>query len=328
MITPLLVAFLTSTVFSLIFTRIRGHWQILDIPNYRSLHSRPTPRTGGIAILLGGGGGLLLTRFLEGYLITSLPLLATILILALVALLDDRHSLGAGLRLLIQVSTILIMLILQPTPVPDTMVSIVTLLFLVWMINLYNFMDGMDGFAGGMAIIGFGTFALLAWQAGNMEFALGCAIIVASCLGFLLLNFPPARLFMGDVGATVLGLLAGIVILKAHIEAILPFWLGLLVFSPFIVDASVTLATRMLRGEKFWQPHKTHYYQKLVQIGWGHKRTVLAEYALMIACGTSAVAAAPQPLTLQTTIIAGWAVIYVILIYLIHRTAQHREPPA
>ena len=89
----------------------------------------------------------------------------------------------------------------------------------------------VSGFAAGMAIFGFGTFALLAWQAGHIEFALGCAIIVAACSGFLLFNFPPARLFMGDAGSTVLGLLAGVVILKAHSEAILPFWLGLLVLA-------------------------------------------------------------------------------------------------
>jgi len=88
----------------------------------------------------------------------------------------------------------------------------------------------------------------------------------------------------------------------------------------------VTLATRILRGEQFWKPHKTHYYQKLVQIGWGHKRTVLAEYVLMSAAGGTAVVVADQSLAHQTVIIAGWAVLYAILIYLIHRAEQHREP--
>ena len=326
MIPAIVAAFIVAGLLSLLLAKARGHWLVLDIPNERSLHTRPTPRTGGIAILLGGFTALLMFWLLEGYLITGLPLLAAILILALVALLDDRHTLGAGPRLLTQIGVVSLLLLTQQLPVSGSLTLIITLMFLVWMINLYNFMGGMDCFAAGMAIVGFGTFALLAWQSGHLEFALGCAIIIAASAGFLLLNFPPARLFMGDTGSTVLGLLAAVVILYAHSEAILPVWLGLLVFSPFIVDASVTLASRILRGEKFWQAHKTHYYQRLVQIGRGHKRTVLAEYALMIACSTTALVAASQPLAQQTTIVAGWAVIYAVLMYLIHRAERHREP--
>jgi UDP-N-acetylmuramyl pentapeptide phosphotransferase/UDP-N-acetylglucosamine-1-phosphate transferase len=326
MLLVLAITFAVTGLMSWWLANASGHWRILDIPNERSLHIRPTPCTGGIAILLGTGTGLLAAWLWNGYTVVSLPLATAVLVLTLVALLDDRHTLGAGPRLLTQISVVSLLLFTQQLPLSGSLILIAALLFLIWMINLYNFMDGMDGFAGGMAIIGFGTFALLAWQAGNMDFALGCAIIVAACTGFLLLNFPPARLFMGDAGSTVLGLLAGVVILKAHIEAVLPFWLGMLVFAPFIVDASVTLVTRMLRGNKFWLPHKTHYYQKLVEIGWGHKRTVLAEYALMIACSGTAIAAAPQSLPRQTIIIAGWGLIYLILIYLIIRAERRREP--
>ena len=326
MLLALTITFTVTGIISWWLTTACGHWLALDIPNERSLHTRPTPRTGGIAILLGTGTGLLAAWLWNGYTVVSLPLTTAVLVLALIALLDDRHTLGAGPRLLTQIGVVSLLLFTQQFPVSGSLALIVTLMFLVWMINLYNFMDGMDGFAAGMAIFVFGTFALLAWQAGNMDFALGCAIIVAASAGFLLLNFPPARLFMGDTGSTVLGLLAGVVILTAHSKAILPVWLGLLVFSPFIVDASATLGTRILRGEKFWQAHKMHYYQRLVQISWGHKRTVLAEYALMIACSATAIAAMRQPLARQTTIIAVWAVIYVILIYWIHKAERRREP--
>ena len=326
MVPAMIAAFVITWLLALLLANARGYWLILDEPNQRSLHTRPTPRTGGIAILAGAAAGLFTAWITGDYALVALPTGISIFTLALVALLDDRHNLGAGLRLLIQMAVVAFLLYSSHRPGLNTLVYAAAFLLLVWMINLYNFMDGMDGFAGGMAIMGFGTFALLAWQAGNMEFALGCAIIVAACLGFLLLNFPPARLFMGDAGSTVLGLLAGLVILKAHHDAILPLWLGILVFSPFIVDASVTLVTRVLRGERFWLPHKTHNYQKLVETGWGHKRTVLAEYALMIACSGTAIAAAPQSLPRQTVIIAVWAVIYTILIYQIHRAEQHREP--
>jgi UDP-N-acetylmuramyl pentapeptide phosphotransferase/UDP-N-acetylglucosamine-1-phosphate transferase len=319
-------ALITSTVLAWILSRTRGRWLAVDIPNHRSLHTTPTPRSGGLAILAGAAAGVFTHWLSNGDLLLDKASTAAVLALVMIALVDEHYPIAAGLRLLLQTLVVAGLLISDPVPEVTSLPWFALLLGLVWMINLYNFMDGMDGFAGGMAITGFGTFALLAWQSGSVDLALACAILVAACSGFLLLNFPPARLFMGDTGSTVLGLLAGMVIFKAHLENILPFWLGLLVFSPFIVDASVTLATRILRGEKFWLPHKSHNYQILVESGWGHKRTVLAEYALMLACSATAIAAAPQSPWRQATIIAGWALLYAILIYLIRRTARRREP--
>jgi UDP-N-acetylmuramyl pentapeptide phosphotransferase/UDP-N-acetylglucosamine-1-phosphate transferase len=319
-------ALITSTVLAWILSRTRGRWLAVDIPSHRSLHTTPTPRSGGLAILAGAAAGVFTHWLSNGDLLLDTASTAAVLALVMIALVDEHYPIAAGLRLLLQTLVVAGLLISDPVPEVTSLPWFALLLGLVWMINLYNFMDGMDGFAGGMAITGFGTFALLAWQSGNVDLALACAILVAACSGFLLLNFPPARLFMGDTGSTVLGLLAGMVIFKAHLENILPFWLGLLVFSPFIVDASVTLATRILRGEKFWLPHKSHNYQILVESGWGHKRTVLAEYALMLACSATAIAAAPQSPWRQATIIAGWALLYAILIYLIRRTARRREP--
>jgi UDP-N-acetylmuramyl pentapeptide phosphotransferase/UDP-N-acetylglucosamine-1-phosphate transferase len=316
MISAIITAFAGAGLLSLLLVNARGRWVVLDIPNPRSLHTRPTPRTGGIAILLGAGSGLLVVQW-QGYTAVSPPLTAAVVVLALVALLDDRHALGPVPRLLIQLLTVTWLLLTRQAPDLGSLTVTASGLFLVWMINLYNFMDGMDGFAGGMAVFGFGTFALQAWSTGHMEFALGSAVIAAAATGFLLLNFPPARLFMGDVGSTALGLLAGIVMLQAHAEGILPIWLGVLVFSPFIVDASVTLARRILRGERFWEAHKTHYYQKLVESGWGHRKTVLAEYGLMAGCCGSALLASRLPLAGQISLISGWAVIYAALMRII-----------
>jgi UDP-N-acetylmuramyl pentapeptide phosphotransferase/UDP-N-acetylglucosamine-1-phosphate transferase len=319
------VTFVVAALLAWLLTRVRGRWRVLDIPNERSLHTQPTPRTGGLAILAGAGAGMV-TAWHEGYAIADAATVTAISILALLALVDDRHKLGAGVRLLVQIAVVAVLLYsnLPQTGTP-VMLLPVALLFLVWMINLYNFMDGMDGFAAGMACIGFGTYAVLAWQAGHPELALGCAVIVAAAAGFLLLNFPPARLFMGDSGSTVLGLLAGIVILQAHGEGILPLWLGILIFSPFIVDASITLTARVLRGERFWIPHKTHYYQRVVQLGWGHRRTTLAEYGLMIACSGTATAAAGMTIHAQGLIIAAWSVIYAVLIHLIRAAERRKE---
>ncbi len=311
----LAVAFMVSGTLSWWLALVRGRWQVLDTPNDRSLHSRPIPRTGGIAILLGAVAGVVVLQFWPGNEVAGWPLYAAILVLALVALADDRHTLGAGLRLVVQVGVVAFLLFHYRPANLDLPLAVIVLLFLVWMINLYNFMDGMDGFAAGMAIFGFGTFAILGWQAGQPGFALGCAILVIACAGFLLLNFPPARLFMGDVGSTVLGLLAGMAILEAHLEDILPLWLGILVFSAFIVDASVTLARRVLLREAFWKAHKTHYYQRLVESGWGHRRTVLTEYALMLACSGSALFGATLPVSGQGLVVAFWIAAYSALIY-------------
>lgn len=325
MLLACIIALATSTLLAWILSRTRGRWLAVDIPNDRSLHTRPTPRTGGLAILAGAAAGLLTHWLISKQLLLDMASIGAIFTLVVVALVDDHYHIAAGLRLLIQTIVVALLLFYGPLNVPVSLLWFILLLGLVWMINLYNFMDGMDGFAAGMTVIGFGTFALLAWQAGNMDLALGCAIMVAACGGFLLLNFPPAKLFMGDAGSTVLGLLAGVVILKAHVEAILPFWLGILLFSPFIVDASVTITARILRGERFWLPHKSHYYQKLVESGWGHRKTVLAEYALMAGCGSSAFLAAGLPLAGQISIISGWTVIYAFLMWAIHTDQRTRE---
>ena len=323
-LTALATAFALSGLLSWLLAHTRGGWQVLDMPNKRSLHTRPTPRLGGIAILLGGTAGLLVTWPLLGYTVAGWPVFMAALVLALVSLADDRYTLGAGLRLLVQVAVAAFLLFYYRAPDPGMLLLLGALLLLIWMINLYNFMDGMDGFAAGMAIFGFGTFAILGWQAGQMEIALGYALVAAACAGFLLLNFPPASLFMGDVGSTVLGLLAGLAILQSHRAGLLPAWLGVLVFSPFIVDATVTLVLRMLRREQFWKPHKTHFYQRLVQKGWGHRRTVLAEYALMLACCASALGGAALPTSGQMVLIAIWVVLYAVIIWLVnHGTAQH-----
>jgi UDP-N-acetylmuramyl pentapeptide phosphotransferase/UDP-N-acetylglucosamine-1-phosphate transferase len=319
----LAIALVISGLLSWRLAHARGGWQALDIPNERSLHTRRTPRTGGVAILVGAAASLLILWLARGDVVATWPLYAAVTILALISLMDDRYSLGSGLRLLVQ-GAVVAFLIYQYAADTGGLLTAVVLLFLVWMINLYNFMDGMDGFAAGMSIFGFGTFAILGWQAGQMEIALGCATVAAACSGFLLLNFPPARLFMGDVGSTVLGLLAGIAILQSHRDGLLPAWLGIMVFSPFIVDATVTLAIRILHREQFWKPHRSHCYQRLALAGWGHRRTVLAEYALMIACCGSALAGAALPSKGQILLLGFWALVYATLIVLVYLITKQR----
>jgi len=274
--------------------------------------------------MLCAAAGLAVLWVQQGIWIAGWPLSGVIIALASIALADDYRNLGIGPRLLVQISIVAILMFHYRSPGQGIIIDIAALIFLIWMINLYNFMDGMDGFAAGMSIFGFGTFAILGWQAGQMEIALGCATVAGACSGFLLMNFPPARLFMGDVGSTVLGLLAGIAILQSHRDGLLPAWLGILVFSPFIVDATVTLAIRILHRERFWKPHRSHCYQRLALAGWGHRRTVLAEYALMIACCGSALAGATLPSKGQFLLVGFWALVYATLIGLVYLMTKQR----
>jgi UDP-N-acetylmuramyl pentapeptide phosphotransferase/UDP-N-acetylglucosamine-1-phosphate transferase len=295
---------------------------ILDHPNERSLHDRPTPRGGGIAILvaiMACGAALAVSSFDRRLLAVA----SGMLVVAIVALLDDRYSVPPLYRLMAQTAAALIILyggfFMEEFGIPGAAwhwpyaVGMgLSALFIVWMVNLYNFMDGMDGFAGGMAISGFGTFAILGWMADHELFASVGLIVASASAGFLVFNFPPARIFMGDIGSSTLGLLAAALSLWGVKDGVFPFWIAILVFSPFIMDATVTLLRRLLRREKIWQAHKTHYYQKLVQAGWGHRKTALTEYAIMIGCGVTALSSQHATVILQMILLAGWVLFYVI----------------
>ncbi len=157
------------------------------------------------------------------------------------------------------------------------------LLAIIWMINLYNFMDGSDGLAGGMSIAGFGTYAVAAYGGGLMELSVLAAALAGAAAGFLIWNFHKARIFMGDSGSVPLGFLAAALGLLGWQEGVWPMWFPVLVFSPFIADASVTLVKRYLRGERLSQAHRSHYYQRVLRMGLGHRGTALAAYVLMLA---------------------------------------------
>ncbi len=332
-----LVVVVSAFVFSAVLTRQfsdpASRMHFLDHPNERSLHTNPTPRTGGVAINAGllvatvvglafsDGTGQLAWLGAAGLLVAGLSFLDDIKGVS-VANRFIGHMLAAGV---VMVGG----LILPGLDLPGlawhwpVWVGVVfTALYLVWMINLYNFMDGMDGFAGGMAVVGFGTLAVLGALTGHIVFFVANLTVAAAAAGFLLFNFPPARIFMGDTGSSVLGLLAGGLSLWGVVDRVFPFWVAVLTFSPFIVDASVTLVRRLLCGERVWQAHKTHYYQRLVQLGWGHHKTVVVEYGLMLACGACAVVGAQVGVTGQWLILIGWCLIYPALMLLVSRLEQ------
>jgi UDP-N-acetylmuramyl pentapeptide phosphotransferase/UDP-N-acetylglucosamine-1-phosphate transferase len=146
--------------------------------------------------------------------------------------------------------------------------------------NAYNFMDGSDGLAGAMTVVGFGALAAAAMLARAP--ALSLMALVAAALPFLVRNLPPARVFLGDAGSAPLGFLAAAVSLAGTIAGTWPAWFPVLVFLTFLADTGVTLARRAWRRERVWEPHRSHYYQRLLQLGAGHRGTLAAYGALML----------------------------------------------
>ncbi len=288
----------------------------LDYPNDRSLHTQPVPRMGGLGIV----AGVLIAALSLGQ-----PYLAgLVLFLAAVSWIDDRGHVPIPIRLGVQVIAAVAWIAVE---VPESgLLAAIAVPALVWMTNLYNFMDGSDGLAGGMALIGFTTYGIAAWLADSFALALLGFSIATAAGGFLYFNFPPARMFMGDVGSVPLGFLAGAIGLLGWQQKAWPLAFPILVFLPFIVDATVTLLRRIVRGQKFWQAHHDHFYQRLVRMGWGHRKLALCEYALMAAACASALAALGRGIAVQLAILGAWSMVCLLLMATVdrrwHRFAQ------
>ncbi len=313
----------SAVVTRLLWTHGFGPLRILDHPNDRSLHQTPVPRTGGLGVFAGLAiAGIAVA---QGALSAAWGwLAAAVALVGFVSFIDDRSGVAAHWRLLAHLGAaglltaggILWTDVVLPWGdwhLPLSVALPLTLLSVVWMINLYNFMDGMDGFAAGMAVFGFGALAVLGWQAGDLAYAASAAIIAAAAGGFLTSNFPPARIFLGDAGSSSLGLLAAGLSLLGAQRGLFPLWAAGLAFSPFIVDATWTLLARLGRGERPWEAHRSHHYQRLVLAGWGHRKTLLWSYALMGASAATAVAGVRMPAAEQSWLLVVWGGVYALV---------------
>ncbi len=327
------VVFLAAVGLTRVLSAPTSRWALLDLPNERSLHAMPVPRTGGLAVFGSVFLGLALSLMLEwsggvvspgpaGWGGTGLWVLGITLVVGLLSFWDDQASLPVGLRL--GVHAVAAGCVVWGAGLTVNVVAIpvlgdvslgwlappLTMLFLVWMTNLYNFMDGMDGLAAGMTVLGYGVLGYMAWRAGH-HVMMGISLLVAMAAGgFLLFNLPPARIFLGDVGSIPMGFLAGALAVMGVRDGVFDIWVPVLVFSPFVADATVTLFRRLLHGEKVWRAHREHYYQRLVLAGWSHRKTMLAEYLLMAVCGGTAVLYTQAEGPARASILVGWLLVY------------------
>ncbi|MGF6995072.1 MraY family glycosyltransferase [Paraburkholderia sp. GAS32] len=253
-------------------------WRLAtDIPNDRSLHTRPTPRIGGWGIV--PVVAIAIALFAPLLWLTA----AGMLFVAAVSQIDDRRGLPARVRFAAHLVVVIAVVAVYPAQVPVWLLAIVAFL-MVWLINLYNFMDGADGLAGGMTLLGFAGYAVGASISAHpsSELALAATAVAGAAAGFLIFNFHPARIFLGDAGSIPMGFLAGAFGYLGWRDDVWPIWFPALIFSPFIGDASVTLLRRMLRGAKIWQAHRDHYYQRMVRYGLGHAKTACVWYVVML----------------------------------------------
>ena len=272
--------------------------KVLDRPNERSSHAVPTPRGGGIAVT----GTVLVAWFgfsaAGGVNSAIIAVVISAALLALVCWIDDVQGLSPVTRLMAQAAAVAIGLLALPEPAnlprewaaPVAFYVAVGFIWL-WWVNLYNFMDGIDGIAGSEAAAIAGGLLLFTMLGNGADFsvALLSAAVLGASLGFLVWNWSPAKIFLGDVGSVPLGYLTGFLLIglagagRWKIAMILPLY--------FFADATITLGRRLAGGERVWEAHRQHFYQKAVIRGLDHAtvvRRVLAANLLLVACGWAA----------------------------------------
>jgi UDP-N-acetylmuramyl pentapeptide phosphotransferase/UDP-N-acetylglucosamine-1-phosphate transferase len=311
--------------------------QLLDRPNERSAHSNPTPRLGGIGIMAAFLPAFAaVALFFHGGTVAFVVLVATAAISA-VGLWDDLRSLPARARLGAQTlaATAVVVSAWDRLPeawslfgwsIPHALVGALSVLWIVWITNLYNFMDGIDGLAAGQAVIAGCALALAGSAAGAPFVATASAALAVAALGFLAFNFPPASIFMGDVGSTAIGFFFASTPFLAEGGAV-PVELVGVALALFILDATVTLLRRIARRERLSQAHRTHWYQRPLACGVRHRPITLTAYAGMLGVAGLAVrypAASPSD---RVTLLAGGIAVFAGVVALV-LTLERRHAAA
>ena len=246
-------------------------WQLINHPNERSFHEDPTPRIGGLGLMSGSGGVFL---FLDGTGLASLW--ACALAVGAISLMDDWIEIPRILRFAVHAAAAVALLWLYPAwrgsgfPLFGEFALLASaFLLFVWitgLINAYNFMDGIDGIAGWQGVTASAGWALVFWMRGYPVEATGFLGLALACLGFLCWNRPTAKIFLGDVGSTFLGVIfagAPLVAMGVGIPGETAYAAGFLFLWPFVTDAGQTLVWRALRREPVFEAHRSHIYQRL-----------------------------------------------------------------
>ena len=264
--------------------------RMLDVPNARSSHAVSTPRGGGVAIAI--SFAVVFSIVVPGQsrdLI--LVLVPAVLFVAAIGFLDDIRDVRASLRIVVHIGALAWAVFwledgaLAPTlfgySLTDWPLQLMVVFVLVWLLNLFNFMDGIDGIAASEAVFVACSGAIVAAVSGQTAIALAFALMGAAVLGFLPWNWPPAKIFMGDVGSGFLGAVVGILSYAATLADSSTLWVWPILLAVFMTDATITLGRRFLRGERWYEPHRTHAYQRAA-LRWGHLKVTLVVMAINV----------------------------------------------
>lgn len=258
---------------------------ILDIPNVRSSHKNPIPRTGGVGILIGVVVGMW-----AGFTLCSgrldIPvwvLMGALFLGALMGMIDDMFHMPTAIRLPLYLSVSAIVAVFAvrievfdipglPAIFMGPILGVVfSVLFIAWYTNLFNFMDGIDGIAGATASVTMGALAIAFFAHDKLPLGIIAIATASASVGFLLHNYHPASVFMGDVGSVFLGLTAGALSLAVVELGILSLSAAVFLMLPFVFDSTFTLIRRMINRERFWTAHRSHIYQQMCDLGLGHR---------------------------------------------------------
>jgi Fuc2NAc and GlcNAc transferase len=322
------IALLGALVLTPLMRRYSDRRGLIDQPGARRSHSSPVARGGGLAI----GISLVATAvaFAPSGAVVA-PFVGGAAIVSLLGWFDDHAPLSVGWRLGIQlVVAVGITFWLGPVEsisIGSTTVSAAWLwtpmavVAIIWLINLFNFMDGSDGLASSQAAISFALFAFAFGLAGETAGTWLAAVAAGASLGFLFWNRPPASIFLGDSGSLLLGWCAGALALAGTLSNSFSVWVSLIIVSPFVIDATITLCWRLARRERWYTAHTDHTYQYLIRLGWSHGKVLLTWVALnglLVVPATAVALWKPQAdmgvAAVLTVILAGaWYVVHFVV---------------
>jgi Fuc2NAc and GlcNAc transferase len=286
------LSFLISVVLTIVYRQLAIKYNILDVPNERSSHKSPVPRGAGITFFI--SFNLVLALLIQQDILTlkyTFPVFLGGPVIMLLGYWDDISSIPALVRLSVHMLVAFFIFILISSgfskaveisflPAWPWLTTAFCILFIAWFINLYNFMDGCDGLATSIGMVGAGLISLLSYLSGHKDLAITYLILAYALAGFLVFNWHPAKVFMGDAGAYFLGYVFGALALVSKMYYDSSLYIHLIIFGTFIVDATWTLLRRAMRRERVFNAHRQHAFQKLIKAGWGHAR-VTSLYVLI-----------------------------------------------
>ena len=289
---PLLALFLAAVVATGLARRYALSRALLDMPSARSSHFTPIPRGGGVSLLLVIGAAVYAGVGLGLAMNIVAGVIGAGILVAFIGWIDDHGHVSPAKRVLVHACAAGWALYClggittqwrEGLFLDQSWAGVAVALFgIVWFINLYNFMDGIDGLAGGQAVTAGVTGGLLLIGNGHPGLGFVSLSVAAAAAGFLVWNWPPARIFMGDVGSGFLGAVFAVLALASEITGALPLVAWLVLLAVFIVDATCTLVQRLFTGRRWYTAHRSHVYQRLVQAGWSHGKVTVSILALNI----------------------------------------------